>query len=277
MCANNILMMHCALWEICCALRWHHHVKQSESVMVWSCLEWHSWRCGRSLRRRQDCVSRQYRVLEGFFSAKIPCSIAAAEKKSSSTWNSLSRFCNASTALNGVTSFWQTTVCGWIRQGSTTCWASQSIVFWKGSSLQRAHAVSLLLIKIPAWTCLWCSCYLLMLYVVDDGCHGECGMRDRWKEEPRNCIEIDFWSPSVLWLWFWCVTFSFCCWWHFNCCRRLVFWLWLYQDGLELLCASWRWNLANWILFITYDINICFMHLADLGLMLDDGARPTFW
>ena len=55
--------MHCALWELCCALHWHHHVKQSESVMVWSCLEWHSWRCGRSLSRRQDCVSRQYRVL----------------------------------------------------------------------------------------------------------------------------------------------------------------------------------------------------------------------
>ena len=105
--------MHCALWKLCCALHWHHHVKQSESVMVWSCLEWHSWRCGRSLSRRQDCVSRQYRVL------------------------------------------------------------------------------------------------LFMLYVVDDGCHGECGMRDRWKEEPCNCIEIYFWSPSdFLWLWFWCVTFS---------------------------------------------------------------------
>ena len=153
-----------------------------ECVMVWSCLGWHSWRCGRSLSRRQDCVSRQYRDS------------------------------------------------------------------------------------------------LFMLYVVDDGCHGECGMRDRWKEEPCNCIEIYFWSPSdFLSLWFWCVTFSLCCWWHFDCCRRLVFWLWLYQDRLDLMCASWRWNLANWILFITYDINICFMHLADLGLMLDDGARPTFW
>ena len=42
-----------------------------------------------------------------------------------STWNSLSRVSTASTALNGLTSLWQTTVFGWTPQGSTTCWASQ--------------------------------------------------------------------------------------------------------------------------------------------------------
>ena len=33
------------------------------------------------------------------------------------------------------------------------------------------------------------------MHVVDDGCHGEYGMRDGWNEEPCNCTVIYSLSP----------------------------------------------------------------------------------
>ena len=43
-----------------------------------------------------------------------------------SRWNSLSRFCTASTAFNGLTPLWQTTVFDWMCNRSTTLCASQT-------------------------------------------------------------------------------------------------------------------------------------------------------
>ena len=58
-CANNILMhaLRIMVALLCIALT---RVCEAISVMVWSWFGWHYWRCGRSLSRRQNCVSRQY-------------------------------------------------------------------------------------------------------------------------------------------------------------------------------------------------------------------------
>ena len=69
-----------------------------------------------------------------------------------STWNSLSRVSTASTALNGLTSLWQTTVRDPQRVGPHK---------FQGSNSHQTQPPSYTLLQAPAWTCLWCSCSFL--------------------------------------------------------------------------------------------------------------------
>ena len=99
------------------------------------------------------------------------------------------------------------------------------------------------------------------VHVVDDGCHGEYGMRDGWNEEPCNTL----WFSMIVNLvcdFFCCKCFvSFCWWWHLDSCRRFV---------LTLAVSRWSWPYVCVVKMKSCEMN-SFHHIRykhDIGCLI---------